>query len=61
MGLLVLVLSALGGLSAVMGIITAAEIIPTLSSELTWMFWLGLAGVFFLACITVLIARGGFE
>jgi len=61
MGLLAWILGTLGGLCAVVGIITAAEVIPTLGSEFTWMFWLILAGVLFLACIACAIGRSAYE
>ncbi len=49
------VFGILGGLCAVMGIITAAELIPEVSQWLgagfTAMFWLALSAVLLLACI----------
>ena len=61
MGLLAWILGILGGLCAVVGIITAAEVIPTLGAEFTWMFWLILAGVLLLACIAAAIGRSAYE
>jgi len=61
MGLLAWILGTLGGLCAVVGIGTAAEVIPTLGSEFTWMFWLGLAGILLLASIACAIGRGAYE
>jgi len=60
-GVLAGILAILGGLCGVMGIVTATEVVPLLGAELTWMFWLVLAGVSFLACIAALIAGGGYE
>ena len=50
----------LGGLCAVMGIITATEAVPllaTLPAGLTTMFWLALGTVLLLICIAFAIAR----
>ena len=61
MGLFALILGMLGGLSAVMGIITAAEAIPLIGAEFTWLFWFWLAGVLFLATIASLLTQGRSE
>ena len=37
---LTLVLGILGAISLVIGIITAAEVIPEFGDAFTWMFWL---------------------
>ena len=58
MGVLALILGLLGGLCLIMGIITAAAVIPLVSAAFTGIFWLGLAGVLFLAAITCLMSRG---
>ena len=49
----------LGGLCAVMGIITAAEVVPLLGAEFTWMFWFVLAAILLLMSIAFAIGRGG--
>ncbi len=53
----------IGGLCAVVGIITAVEVIPLLTPELTWMFWFVLSAVLFLVTIifTLTTTRGGYE
>jgi len=56
-GILVLTFGILGGLCAVMGIITATAVIPEFA-ELTWMFWLVLSGVLLLASIACAVSRG---
>ena len=61
MGLLALILGILGGLCAIMGIITAAEIILPVTAAFTPVFWLGLAGVLFIAAIFCLVAQGRYE
>ena len=60
MGLLALILGALGGLCGVTGIFTAVGVAPSFIAEpswATWMFWFVLAGVLLIACIAALIAR----
>lgn len=61
MGVLALVLGIIGGLCTIMSIITAAEAIPMVFVGFTGIYWLGLAGVLFVAAITYLVARGGYE
>ena len=58
MGLLAWIAGGLGGLCAVVGIVTAAEVIPLLGVELTWMFWFVLSAILLLACIAFAIGRG---
>ena len=58
------VFGILGGLCAVMGIITATEAIPLLTelpSAFTAMFWLTLGAVLLLACIAFTLSRAGYE
>ena len=57
MGLFALILGMLGGLSAVMGIIIAAEAIAFLGAAFTWQFWFLLSGIRFLATIASLLTR----
>ena len=57
MGMTALICGILGGLCAVWGIITATEVIPELA-ELTWMFWMVLSGILFLASIASAVGRG---
>ena len=63
MGTLAWILGILGGLCAVMGIVTAVEIIPllVLGAAFTVMFWLALAAVLLLACVAATIASSGYE
>ncbi len=61
MGMSALIFGILGGLCAVMGIITATAVIPEFA-ELTWMFWLVLSGILLLASIAFAVGRGaGYE
>jgi predicted phage tail protein len=57
MAILAWLLGVLGGLCAVMGIITAAEIDTMLSAEFSSMFWLTLGVVLLLSCIAAAISR----
>ena len=61
MGLFALILGMLGGLSAVMGIITAAGVIPSIGAEFTWLFWFLLAVILFVASIASLLTQGRSE
>ena len=54
----------LGGLCAVTGIITAAEVIPVLAelpADFTTMFWLVLSAILLLACIAATGSRTSYE
>ena len=59
MGAIAAIVGAIGGLSAVMGIITAAEIVPLLGTQFTWMFWFVLSAILLLASIALTLGRGG--
>jgi hypothetical protein len=61
MAILAWVFGILGGLCAVMGIITATGIITLLGAEFTVMFWLTLSAVLLLACIAAAISRSEYE
>ncbi len=61
MGMSALIFGAIGGLCAVMGIITATAVIPEFA-ELSWMFWMVLSGILLLASIVFTVGRGsGYE
>ena len=61
MGMLALIAGILGGLCAVMGIITATAVVPEFA-ELSWMFWMVLSGILLLASIVFTLSRSsGFE
>ncbi len=61
MGLLTLILSIAGGLCTVMGIITAAGVVPLVGEAFTWLFWMVLAAILFLASIAVALGRSEYE
>ena len=58
MGTAGLIFGILGGICAVLGGLTAGGVIPLLATELTWMFWLVMAGVLLLASIAFNVGRG---
>ena len=59
MGMLAWIFGVIGGLCAVMGIITAAGVVPLLGAEFTWMFWLVLSAIVLLISIAFAVGRGG--
>ena len=64
MVILAWILGVLGGLSAVMGIVTATEAIPALEqlpAPFTAIFWLTLAIVLMLSCIAAVLSRTEYE
>ena len=64
MAILAWVFGSLGGLCAVMGIITAAEVAPLLAelpAAFTAMFWLALSAILLLACIAAAVSRTSYE
>lgn len=64
MVMLAWILGCLGGLSAIMGIVTATEAVPALAElpdPFTAMFWLTLAVVLMLGCIAAVNSRTEYE
>ena len=61
MGTIAAIVGGIGGLCAVMGIITAAEIISKIMPEFTWMFWFVLSAILLLGSIVFALGRGGYE
>jgi len=61
MGTIAAIVGAIGGLSAVLGIITAMKVIPPLGEEFTWMFWFVLSAILLLASIALGLGRGSSE
>ena len=59
MAMLAWILAILGALCAVMGFVTAAEVIPELGSAYTVTFWLQVSMVLFLATIAAALGRSG--
>ena len=60
MVILAWVLGILGGLCAVMGIITALAVIPDIAA-LGWLFWMVLAAILLLATIAATLSRSEYE
>jgi len=58
MGVLALILGIVAGLCTIMSVLTATEVIPLVFIGFTDIYWLGLAGILFVATITCLVARG---
>jgi hypothetical protein len=61
MGMSAWVSGILGGLCAVMGICTAAGVVPLLGAEFTSMFWLVVSAILLLASIAFAVGRAGYE
>ena len=61
MGTIAAIIGSIGGLCAVLGIVTATEVIPPIGAEFTWMFWFVLSAILLLASIALSLGRGGFE
>ena len=61
MGMSAWVSGILGGLCAVMGICTAAGVVPLLGAEFTTMFWLVVSAILLLASIAFAVGRAGYE
>ncbi len=61
MGISAWVCGTLGGLCVVMGICTAAGVVPLLGAEFTSMFWLVVSAILLLASIAFAVGRAGYE
>jgi len=59
MGMLAWIFGIIGGLCAVMGIITTAGVIPQFGAEFTSMFWLVLSAIMLLVSIAFAVGRSG--
>ena len=59
MGIIAAICGTIGGLLAVVGIITATEVITVLMPQLTWMFWFVLSAILLLAAIALALGRSG--
>ena len=60
MGLFAAILGGIGGLCAIMGIITAVEVIEDniIHENFTWEFWFILAAILLLGSIAAVMGRG---
>jgi len=61
MGITAAIVGAIGGLCAVVGIVTATEIIPVIMPQFTWDFWFLLSGILLLGAIAFAQGRGYYE
>ncbi len=59
MGIFALILGMLGAVGAILGIVTATEVLPPLGPAFTWEFWFWLAALLLLGCIASALGRGG--
>ena len=59
MGAIAAILGSIGGLCAVLGIVTALEVMPDIGEQFTVMFWFALAGILLLGTIALTTGRGG--
>jgi len=51
------VFGIIGGLCTIMGIITAVDVVPLISQELTWAFWFALSAILLLVSIAFAVSR----
>jgi len=58
MGITAAIVGAVGGLCAIMGIITAAEVILPIMPQFTWNFWFVLSAILLLGSIVFSLGRG---
>ncbi|HEY51762.1 MAG TPA: hypothetical protein G4O20_08175 [Dehalococcoidia bacterium] len=61
MGLTAVILGLIGALSAVMGIVTAADVVAPIMPQLTWTFWFALSGLLVLGAIAFAVGRSYME
>lgn len=61
MGVTAAIMGAVGGLCAVMGIITAAGVIDLIMPQFTWTFWFSLSAILLLASIAFTLASTSYE
>jgi len=65
MGTTALIFGLVGGLCAVMGVVTAmgvdtiAGIVPLVSATYAWVFWFAVSVILLLICIAFALGRGG--
>ena len=59
MGTIAVIAGAIGGLCAVLGIVTALEVPLNIGEQFTWMFWFVLSAILLLASIAFSVGRGG--
>lgn len=58
MGIIAAIVGGIGGLCAVMGIVTATGTIQLVMPQFTWQFWFALSVILLLASIVFILGRG---
>jgi hypothetical protein len=62
MGAIAVMIGSIGGLAAVLGVLTATGIVEPLGQQFTWQFWFSLAAILLLGSIAFGVGRkGGFD
>ena len=59
MGAMAAIIGAIGGLCAILGIVTTTGALPPLGEQYTWEFWFALSAILLLVCIAIGVARKG--
>ena len=59
MGVFAAIIGGVGGLCAILGVITAIGVLPPMDEQFTWMFWFVLSAILLLASIALNLGRGG--
>ena len=59
MGIMAAIVGGIGGLCAVLGIVTAVEVLPNIGEQYTVMFWFVLSAILLLGSIALAVGRGG--
>lgn len=57
MGIFALILGVLGGMSGVMAILTAVDVVPMIHNEMDMIFWFWVAAILMLSAIASLLTR----
>ena len=63
MGITSAILGGIGGLTTILGILTALNVVAPFSEPLSWTFWFSLSALLLLASIAFALGRGagGFD
>lgn len=59
MGITAAILGGVGGLCAVLGVVTALDVLPDIGEQYTVMFWFVLSAILLLSSIALSVGRGG--
>jgi hypothetical protein len=57
MGAMAAIVGGIGGLCAVLGILTITEAVPAMGDQFTWTFWFMLATILLLGAIALAVGR----